>query len=127
MAAATGLDLLVESGFVSLAGTRVGLLAHAGSVDRDLRHAAILLAGAPGVSMVRLFAAEHGLFGAAQDMEPVAEATEPFTGLPIVSLYGTSACTLAPPAGSLDDLDALVVDLPDVGSRYYTYLATLAL
>lgn len=79
-----------------------------------------------GGALVRVFAPEHGLWGTAQDMESVVGGSDASTGLPVVSLYGDGPDSLAPPAGSLDDLDAVVVDLPDIGCRYYTFAATLA-
>ncbi|HBH01997.1 MAG TPA: DUF1343 domain-containing protein, partial [Candidatus Rokubacteria bacterium] len=64
------------------------LLAHQASVDSRLTHAAALLADLPRVRLVRLFAPEHGLWGAAQDHAAVRAARDPATGLPVVSLYG---------------------------------------
>jgi uncharacterized protein YbbC (DUF1343 family) len=120
-----GLELLLEERSSLLSGSRVALLAHAASVDRRLRHAADLLAAHPGIELVRLFGPEHGVQGAAQDMEAVA-GEAPARDLPVVSLYGDSETSLHPPPGSLDDVDVLVVDLQDVGARYYTYAATAA-
>jgi uncharacterized protein YbbC (DUF1343 family) len=121
----TGLDVLAEAGFHPLRGQRVGLVSHAAAVDAQLRPAAAVLADARGVTLVRLFGPEHGLAGAAQDLEGVAAGRDPLTGLPIVSLYRTTIESLRPSAESLCDLDALVVDLVDVGSRYYTFQATM--
>lgn len=74
--------------------------------------------------LLRLFAPEHGLWGVAQDMEAVsAGAVE---GLEVLSLYGDSAASLSPRPEDVADLDAVVVDLPDIGCRYYTYAATMA-
>lgn len=123
----TGLDVLVEQGFAPLAGARVGVVAHAASVDCKLRHVVDLLHGRKEFSLVRIFAPEHGFRGAAQDMVSVEDAYDARTNLPVVSLYGNSFESLIPKIGSLDDLDILVVDLQDVGSRYYTYTQTLAL
>lgn len=72
-----------------------------------------------------LFAPEHGLEGVAQDMEGVADAPDPLTGVPIRSLYGDDATTLSPSPGDLQNLDAVVVDVPDIGSRYYTFAASM--
>src|SRR5947208_219125 len=114
----TGLDVLADRAFASLRGMWVGLVSHAAAVDARLRSAAELLADAPGVNLVRLFGPEHGLAGAAQDLEGVSAARDPLTGLPVVSLYGQTLESLRPGADSLRDLDALVIDLVDVGSRY---------
>jgi len=93
-------------------------------VDSRYEHAATLLADAPRTRLVRLFAPEHGLWGAAQDHAPIAGTRDPVTGLPVVSLYGARR---APTAAMLRGLDTLIVDLQDVGSRYYTFVWTMAL
>ena len=120
----TGLDVLLRDRLNALRGRRIALLAHQASVDRRLEHAATLLRDARGVRLVRLFAPEHGLWGAAQDHAPIADARDPVTGLPVISLYGA---TREPTGARLAGLDALVVDLQDIGSRYYTFQWTLAL
>jgi len=107
-------------------GCRIGLAAHAASIDRDARHAVELLAGDPRYRLVRLFAPEHGLWGLEQDMERVSGATDPTTGATVVSLYGDGPTSLRPGAADLEGLDAIVVDFQDVGSRYYTYVYTMS-
>jgi len=106
-------------------GRRFAVLANQASVTADLEPAWGALAGAGG-QLVRIFAPEHGLWGVAQDMEAVGENREPALGVPVTSLYGASSGTLAPRREHLVGLDALVVDLPDIGCRYYTFAATLA-
>jgi uncharacterized protein YbbC (DUF1343 family) len=123
----TGLDVLAQRGFAPLRGLRVGLVTHQAAVDRDLRHAAECLHVAPGVSLVCLFGPEHGLAGAAQDLAGVAAGVDPLTGLPVHSLYGDTLDSLRPTPEQLRGLDALVIDMQDVGSRYYTFWATMAL
>jgi uncharacterized protein YbbC (DUF1343 family) len=120
----TGLDVLLRDRLAALRGRRIALLAHQASVDRRLEHAATLLRDARGAHLVRLFAPEHGLWGAAQDHAPIENARDPVTGLPVVSLYGA---TREPTSAMLAGLDTLVVDLQDIGSRYYTFQWTLAL
>ncbi len=123
----TGLDRIADgdSDAVRLvAGRKVGLLAHAASVDRSLRSAASVLQGA-GAHVAALFGPEHGFAGAAQDMVRVGNTDE--TDVPIYSLYGDDAEDLSPKPGWLRGLDAIVIDLQDVGSRYYTYVWTAAL
>ncbi|MFQ5718742.1 MAG: exo-beta-N-acetylmuramidase NamZ domain-containing protein [Acidobacteriota bacterium] len=120
-----GLEILVTEQVRLLAGRRIGLLANQASVDRQFRHAADLLAAAPGVELKALFGPEHGLRGAAQDMEAVTSSRDPATGLPVHSLYGATAATLAPTPSMLDGLDLMVCDLQDVGARYYTFSATI--
>jgi uncharacterized protein YbbC (DUF1343 family) len=103
---------------------RVGLVAHQASVDGRLRHAATLLARVPRARLVRLFAPEHGLWGAAQDHAHIDATRDPATGLGVHSLYGSRR---EPTAEMLRGLDVLVIDLQDVGARYYTFVWTAAL
>jgi uncharacterized protein YbbC (DUF1343 family) len=121
----TGLDVLVSRGFDALRGLRVGLVANAASVDGQFRHAADPLRNAPGVQLAALFGPEHGLFGQAQDLIAVQNQDAPGTGIPVHSLYGDSFASLKPTSEQLRGLDALVIDLPDIGSRYYTFAATM--
>ena len=120
----SGLEVLLDRHLPWLRGRRLGLLAHQASVTHDLAHAAPLLTGLRGVRLARLFAPEHGLWGAAQDHAPVASTRDQVTGLEVWSLYGEQR---APTPQMLAGLDALVVDLQDVGARYYTFVWTLAL
>jgi uncharacterized protein YbbC (DUF1343 family) len=123
---ATGLASLLED-VGDLAGARVGLLANPTAVDHRLRHAVDLLAVHPAIELVALFGPEHGLRGDAQDMVAVGAHADPRTGLPVYSLYGAEEGSLAPKPEQLEGLDALVFDIQDVGSRYYTYVWSLVL
>lgn len=105
-----------------LAGQRLGLLVHAASVTADLRHAPALLHACRDLQVTTLFGPEHGLWADAQDLIEVEDSRDPGTGLPVYSLYGRSR---VPSAERLAGLDTLVVDLQDVGSRYYTFIWTL--
>ena len=128
MAVLTGLDRLArgdERALRLLRGRRVGLLAHPASVDRRLRHARDLLAGA-SAEEVALFGPEHGFAGEAQDMVGVGHAASG-EGPRIHSLYGATEAELRPRPEQLEGLDAVVVDLQDVGARYYTFVWTAAL
>jgi uncharacterized protein YbbC (DUF1343 family) len=116
-----GLERLRAEHGGSLRGRRVGLLCHAASVTSDGRHAIDILRDA-GVDVRRLFAPEHGLRGLAAAGQVVASGTDAATGLPVVSLYGAKT---APTPDDLRELDALVVDLQDVGVRFYTYAASM--
>ena len=124
----TGLDRWLAEGPACAglpADARVALLAHPASIDGNARHV-LEVDPAPGTpGWVRLFAPEHGMWGREQDMEPVGGAVEP-GGLSVLSLYGDDPSSLRPAAGDLEDLDAIVVDLQDVGSRYYTFVYTMA-
>ena len=102
----------------------MGLLAHAASVDRSLRPAVSVLRQA-GAQVSTLFGPEHGFAGAAQDM--VGVGTHSTAEVPVYSLYGDDAEDLSPKPEWLRGLDAIVIDLQDVGSRYYTYVWTAAL
>jgi uncharacterized protein YbbC (DUF1343 family) len=121
-----GLDRLAGESGALVRGRRVGLVAHPASVDACLRHAVDVLAAA-GARIEILFGPEHGFAGEAQDMEAVDGAARGPGGLPLHSLYGADEATLAPPVELLAGLDVLVVDLADVGSRYYTFVWTAAL
>lgn len=127
MTVATGLDRIAsaDSEALSLVCGRAALLAHPASVDARLVHARWVLRDA-GVELVSLFGPEHGYGGEAQDMIGVGDARDP-AGLPIHSLYGATEEALSPRPEHLDGLDVLIVDLQDVGSRYYTYVWTAAL
>jgi uncharacterized protein YbbC (DUF1343 family) len=122
----TGLDILLEEDIAGLRGRRVGVLCHPASVSSRLVHIVDALAAAR-VNLTRLFGPEHGIRGEAQDMIGVEGARDPRTGIPVTSLYGETAESLAPTAEALSDIDVLVVDLQDVGSRYYTFIWTMAL
>ena len=120
----SGLDVLISRLPSLLRGRSVGLLCHQASVTRDLRHAAEAVRAIPRVKLRRLFAPEHGFTGAAQDHAKIGAERDGLTGLPVVSLYGNR---LAPDPRALEGLDTLVVDLQDVGARYYTFVWTMAL
>ncbi len=119
-----GLDVLIRDRLHSLAGARVGLCCNHTAVDHSLRHAIDRLQ-AHDVPLVRLFGPEHGVRATAQDMEGVGEVVDPVSGLETVSLYGDSEESLYPPQETLADLDILLFDIQDIGTRYYTYQATL--
>lgn len=128
MTVRTGLEVWAGAGFAALRGRRVGAIVNPTSVDGAFRHLADLLAGAPGVTLAALFGPEHGLRGEAQYMVAVGDAPrDRRTGAPVYSLYGAGFESLSPRPEQLAGLDALVFDIQDVGARYYTYLATMAL
>ena len=124
----SGLDVLVARRFAPLRGRRVGLVCNPTAVASDLTHAADLFHAAPGVELALLLGPEHGVRGDAQYMAAVGgEPRDARTGVPVRSLYGSTARSLSPPPEALVGLDALVFDIQDVGSRYYTYQATMML
>ena len=120
----SGLDVLLRMKEGRRPESRLGLLCNPASVTLDLVPAPQALLTA-GFDVRVLFGPEHGLTGAAQDMEAVAGG-EP-SRLPVISLYGETFDDLAPKDEHLEDLDGVVCDLPDVGSRYYTFVWTIAL
>jgi len=123
----TGLERLLDEPRRWLGRGRVGLVANPTTVDRHLVHAADHLYRHPEVDLRLLFGPEHGIRGAAQDMVGVSDARDPVSGLPEVSLYGRTFASLSPTAAQLARIDVLVFDVQDIGARYYTYAATMAL
>ena len=115
----TGIDVLARDGFAKLKGKRVGLVTNHTGVARDGKSTIDLLHTAPGVQLVSLFAPEHGIRGVL-DADVPAERDQK-TGLTIHSLYGD---TRRPTDAMLTGIDTLVIDLQDIGSRFYTYPAT---
>ncbi|MDZ4259555.1 MAG: DUF1343 domain-containing protein [Gemmatimonadales bacterium] len=115
-----GVEVLLTDSLHLVAGKRVGLVTNLAAVDsRGVSTVEHLRAG--GVNLVALFGPEHGLAATAAPGEKVASGVDSATAIPIYSLYGA---TVRPTAAMLDGLDLLLVDLPDVGARYYTYLGT---
>jgi len=106
-------------------GLRVGAILNPTSVTPELRHLADVLHEQR--VLAALFGPEHGVRGDAQYLEEVGEAKDARTGVAEHSLYGKDFASLTPRDAHLRGLDALVFDVQDVGSRYYTYLATMGL
>lgn len=117
-----GVDLLRDEDFARLEGLRVGLLTNTSAVDEQLTSTRRLLWESSAVHLAALFSPEHGWMGLAAEGEKVGSAHDPRTGLPIHSLYGD---TLRPTAEMLAGLDVVVVDLQDVGARFYTFIWTV--
>lgn len=122
----SGLEVLLDDRQDLIRSRRFGLLCNQASVDRSLVGSAERLASCGEGTLAALFSPEHGLTGEAQDMEPVGGTTHDRLGVRVHSLYGSDESTLAPSRESLSDLDLLIVDLQDVGARYYTFAATMA-
>jgi len=123
----SGLDVLVRDRFQLFRGKRIGLITHPAAVDREMRHVGDLLLHAPNLELVALFGPEHGLFGTAQDLISVRGSEVAKERIRIVSLYGDTFDSLKPAPAQLTGVDALVIDLQDVGSRFYTFQATMLL
>jgi uncharacterized protein YbbC (DUF1343 family) len=116
----TGIDLLRADGFAQLKGLRVGLLTNHTGKTRDGVATIDALADAPGVKLTALFSPEHGIRGILDAAVPSSRDDK--TGLPIHSLYGA---TTHPTPEMLAGLDAIVIDLQDIGARFYTYITTM--
>ena len=116
-----GIDVLEAEGFATVKGKRLGLLTHPAGVNRLGVPTVDVLRRAPGVKLVALFGPEHGIHGDAPAAVSVASGTDARTGLPVHSLYPPRRPTKA----MLKDLDALVVDLQDIGTRSYTFAAAM--
>jgi uncharacterized protein YbbC (DUF1343 family) len=114
----TGIDVLVRDGFKPLRGKRVGLVTNHTGRSRDGKATVDVLHTAPGVTLMALFSPEHGIRGVL-DADVPAEKDEK-TGLPIHSLF-YSGGTGRPREGTLTGIDTLVIDLQDIGTRFYTY------
>jgi uncharacterized protein YbbC (DUF1343 family) len=117
-----GIDVLREEGFKPLAGKRVGLVANPASVDANLTPTSDLFKKQSAFKLVSMFGPEHGIYGDEYAGDKVADRRDPDTGIPIYSLYGK---TRKPTPEMLRDLDVLVLDLQDIGSRSYTYISTM--
>ncbi|HEY7212065.1 MAG TPA: exo-beta-N-acetylmuramidase NamZ domain-containing protein [Bryobacteraceae bacterium] len=116
----TGLDVLEQQGFAPLKGKRIGLITNHTGLDRQGSRNVDLMLSA-GVRVTKLFSPEHGISGTADSA--VGNTRDPKSGLPVVSLYQPNQRT--PPAAQLQNLDAMVFDIQDVGARFYTYSCTM--
>lgn len=119
-----GIEVLRDSGFEGLQGRRVGLVTNPSGVDCDLRSTIDILAEAPGVNLVALYAPEHGVRGDIYAGGKVESGRDDHTGLPVHSLYGS---TRQPTKEMLKGVDIMVYDIQDVGTRSYTFISTLGL
>jgi uncharacterized protein YbbC (DUF1343 family)/CubicO group peptidase (beta-lactamase class C family) len=115
-----GVDVLARDGFAPLKGKRVGLVTNHTGISATGRSTIDILHQAPGVKLVALFSPEHGIRGVLDSNVP-SERDEK-TGLTIHSLYGD---TRRPTDAMLNGIDAMVIDLQDIGTRFYTYMSTM--
>ncbi|HTZ17647.1 MAG TPA: exo-beta-N-acetylmuramidase NamZ domain-containing protein, partial [Dissulfurispiraceae bacterium] len=121
----TGLDRVERNWPRALTGTKVGLLVHPASVNKRLQHASTVLLQSRKLEVKAFFGPQHGIRGETQDnMVEWKGFLDRRTGLPVYSLYSE---TRKPRTSALKELDALVVDLQDVGARYYTFVWTMEL
>jgi len=119
-----GIERLLDEDRSLVAGARVALVSNPASIDGRIRHAAGILADDPGINLVALFGPQHGFRSDLQDnMIETPHARDRQRRIPIYSLYSE---TREPTAEMLRDIDVLVIDLQDVGTRVYTYIYTMA-
>jgi uncharacterized protein YbbC (DUF1343 family)/CubicO group peptidase (beta-lactamase class C family) len=117
----TGLDVLAEENFRSLAGKRIGLITNHTGLSRDGKRNVDLMLAA-GIHIAALFSPEHGLTGS-EDRENVSDTRDAASGLPVISLYEGPRRRMTPQM--LEGIDDVVFDIQDVGARFYTYSCTM--
>lgn len=117
-----GIDVLASEGFAKIRNLRIGLVTHPAGVNMRGEKTIDVLHNAPGVRLVKLFGPEHGIYGDAAADVAVQNNTDRRTGLPVFSLYGKAR---KPTPDMLTGLDAMLVDLQDIGSRSYTYVSCM--
>ena len=126
---AVGIDVLEQQKFVPLIrsdgrDTRIGLVANATGLDSRGRRTIDVLANAPGVKLVAIFAPEHGI-ATKVDSVNIEDSKDQSTGISVYSIYGSTDAERRPRQELLRGLDAVVLDLQDAGARFYTYETTL--
>jgi uncharacterized protein YbbC (DUF1343 family)/CubicO group peptidase (beta-lactamase class C family) len=123
-----GIDVLEEHAFdvLQVAGRKkqIGLVTNQTGVDADGRRTIDVLAGAAGVSLDAIFSPEHGVTGTL-DTTDINNSKDAATGVPVYSVYGATDAARRPAADVMKSLDAVVIDIQDAGTRFYTYETTL--
>ena len=119
-----GVDRLLDEKIELVAGKKVGLITNPTGITSDLRSTIDALHENPNVNLVALFGPEHGVRGDHSGGEYVENYIDEKTGLPVYSLYGK---TRKPTPDMLKNIDVLLYDIQDIGSRAYTYIYTMAL
>ncbi len=117
----SGIDVLNARSFRDLAGKRVGLVTNQTGIDRAGNTTLSLLSSSPNVKLVALFSPEHGIEGKL-DVNKIGDSRNDKLNVPIYSLYGD---TRKPKPEHLAEVDVLVYDIQDIGTRFYTYIATM--
>ncbi len=116
----TGIEVLKKENFAPLKGQRTGIITNHTGIDHHWQATIDVLYQAPQVSLQAIFTPEHGLRGTVTGK--IASQIDTATGLPIYSLYGD---VKSPTADMLQDIDVLVFDIQDIGTRFYTYIGTM--
>jgi uncharacterized protein YbbC (DUF1343 family) len=123
-----GIDVLEAHGFDVIRGTaakkKIGLLTNQTGVDSQGRRTIDVLSQAPGVSLDAIFSPEHGVTGTL-DTTNVGNSRDEATGVTVYSVYGGTDAARRPSLEILKTLDAVVIDIQDAGTRFYTYETTL--
>lgn len=117
-----GIDVLEEDNFHCLKNKRVGLLTHPAGVDSRGISTIDVLSNSRAVNLVALYGPEHGIYGDEKAEAKIDHRIDKKTGLVVYSLYGDQR---RPSAEMLKGIDALVVDLQDIGVRSYTYVSCM--
>ncbi len=120
----TGLDVLVGSGFATLAGQRVGVISNPTGVNNKYQHLVDLMVAAGSVNVTGVFGPEHGFRGSAQAGGSEGTGTDARTGLTVYDAYGATATKFAELYDTAG-VETVVFDIQDVGARFYTYIWTL--
>jgi uncharacterized protein YbbC (DUF1343 family) len=124
----TGLDVLVSEDFKSLSGKRVGVITNPTGVDAQKRSVVSLLAASKTTKLMAVFTPEHGFTGMSEadaigsDKLKIGDHE-----IPLYSLYSGGFKGMRPTSKQLENIDALIFDIQDIGARFYTYLATMAM
>lgn len=117
-----GIEVLRDRGFEGLKGKRVGLITNPTGIDHNLKSTIDILAEAPDVELVALYAPEHGVRGDVHAGKYVESFTDPATGIKVYSIYGKNR---KPSPEMLKDIDVLVYDIQDIGCRSYTFISSM--
>ena len=126
----TGIDVLEETSFAALhpkkggAPRSIGVLTNQTGIDAEGKRTIDVLASVPGISLDAIFSPEHGVTGTLDTLD-VKNTKDAATGITVYSVYGGSDAARRPPIEVLKRLDAVVIDVADVGARFYTYEATI--
>lgn len=118
-----GLDIFLEKGYGQFKGKRIGLVTNMTGVNEKLIPSIDLFHEHPDINLTALYGPEHGIRGDAKEGQIVESSIDPYTGLPVFSLYGNFK---KPSREMLESVDVIVFDLQDIGSRYYTFIYTMA-
>ena len=117
----SGTDQVARQGLTALEGKRVGLITNQTGLTSDGITTLAALQKIPGAKVVKLYSPEHGIAGKL-DHEKIGDTIDEASGLPVISLYGTSR---KPSAEALGGVEVLVFDIQDIGTRFYTYISTM--